>query len=135
MPDSAPVARLRVIADPDGNRYHHLQMWCPGCDELHAVTLVGPDGYTPPTCWTWNGSIEMPGVEPSILVRANQWPTEEFPELKTAVRRRARHPDVPVGGTTVCHSFLRAGRWQFLTDSTHDLAGQTVEMVPLPPEL
>lgn len=31
-----------------------------------------------------------------------------------------------------CHSFLRAGRWEFLGDSAHHLAGQTVDMVPLP---
>lgn len=31
-----------------------------------------------------------------------------------------------------CHSFLRAGRWQFLSDSAHHLAGQTIDMVPLP---
>jgi hypothetical protein len=31
-----------------------------------------------------------------------------------------------------CHSFLHAGRWQFLGDSGHALAGQTVDMVPLP---
>lgn len=31
-----------------------------------------------------------------------------------------------------CHSFLRQGRWEFLGDSAHKLAGQTVEMIPLP---
>lgn len=31
-----------------------------------------------------------------------------------------------------CHSFLKAGRWEFLGDSAHELAGQTVDMVPLP---
>jgi hypothetical protein len=31
-----------------------------------------------------------------------------------------------------CHSFLRAGRWEFLGDSAHKLAGQAVDMVPLP---
>lgn len=31
-----------------------------------------------------------------------------------------------------CHSFLRDGRWEFLGDCTHALAGQTVDMVPLP---
>lgn len=31
-----------------------------------------------------------------------------------------------------CHSFLKAGRWEFLSDSAHRLAGQTVDMVPLP---
>lgn len=31
-----------------------------------------------------------------------------------------------------CHSFLHAGRWQFLSDSGHRLAGQYADMVPLP---
>jgi hypothetical protein len=31
-----------------------------------------------------------------------------------------------------CHSFLRAGVWEFLSDSAHHLAGQRVPMVPLP---
>jgi hypothetical protein len=39
------------------------------------------------------------------------------------------HED-PVWGS--CHSFLRAGRWEFLSDSAHHLAGQSVDMVPLP---
>ena len=31
-------------------------------------------------------------------------------------------------GRTVCHSFVTAGRIQFLEDSTHALAGQTVDL-------
>lgn len=31
-------------------------------------------------------------------------------------------------GPTVCHSFVTAGRIQFLGDSTHALAGQTVDV-------
>lgn len=38
--------------------------------------------------------------------------------------------DPPAWGS--CHSFLRSGRWEFLSDSAHRLAGQTVDMVPLP---
>lgn len=40
------------------------------------------------------------------------------------------HPREPAYGD--CHSFLRAGVWDFLGDSAHDLAGQKVPMVPLP---
>lgn len=40
------------------------------------------------------------------------------------------HTREPAFGS--CHSFLRAGRWEFLSDSAHHLAGQTVDMVPLP---
>ena len=32
----------------------------------------------------------------------------------------------------VCHSFIRDGQWQFLADSTHALADQTVPMLPIP---
>jgi len=38
--------------------------------------------------------------------------------------------DDPAWGN--CHSFIRAGQWQFLTDSAHALAGQTVDLAPLP---
>lgn len=31
-----------------------------------------------------------------------------------------------------CHSFIKNGQWQFLSDCAHELAGQTVPMVPLP---
>ena len=31
-----------------------------------------------------------------------------------------------------CHSFLRAGVWEFLSDSLHGLAGQHVPMPDLP---
>lgn len=46
-------------------------------------------------------------VEPSILVRGGS------PDRR-------------------CHSFLRAGVWQFLGDSSHALAGQQAPMVPWP---
>ncbi len=32
----------------------------------------------------------------------------------------------------VCHFFVRAGQWEFLTDSTHARAGQTVPCAPTP---
>jgi hypothetical protein len=54
-----------------------------------------------------------------------------FPEGAEQVRaHQAPHTREPAFGP--CHSFLRAGRWEFLSDSAHHLAGQTVDMVPLP---
>jgi Family of unknown function (DUF6527) len=83
-----------------------LWMWCPGCDSAHRVAVVGKDGTLPrdePT-WDWDGNVDAPTISPSILCH----------------------------GTQVCHSFIRAGRWEFLADCGHALAGQTVDMVPLP---
>jgi Family of unknown function (DUF6527) len=55
--------------------------------------------------WSFNGNAERPTFEPSILT---------------------------TGSDSQCHSFLRDGQWQFLSDSTHKLAGQTVPMIDLP---
>lgn len=60
--------------------------------------------------WQVDVSVpDRPTVSPSILVRGGRQ-----------------------GSDHVCHSFVRGGQWEFLPDSTHGLAGQTVSAVPLP---
>lgn len=85
----------------------YLTMWCPGCEDPHTISVSSSDGAQ---TWQWDGNADAPTISPSILVNQGH-----------------AHP-----GKQVCHSFVRAGRWEFLTDSTHPLAGQTVPMVPLP---
>lgn len=84
-------------------------MWCPGCDHAKAIPVPSEDGQLPKegAHWTWDGNLEQPTFDPSILQHAS-------------------------GKMPRCHSFVKAGRWEFLSDSTHKLAGQTVDMVPLP---
>lgn len=74
---------------------------CDGCGEVHMIPIAGERS------WSWNGSAVSPTISPSILVRFTR-------------------ADTPV----VCHSFVVNGSVQFLSDSTHALAGQTVPMVP-----
>lgn len=98
-----------------GRRVH---FWCPGCDKAHGVVVETTDG------WGFNGDLERPTFTPSVKVTGVQWdPTSEF--------HRPTHA-VPPGGTTVCHSYVREGRIEFLADSTHALAGQTVDLPPWP---
>lgn len=59
--------------------------------------------------WTFNGDVMKPTISPSILV--NGLP--------------GGPPDAPR-----CHSFVTDGRIKFLADSTHKLAGQTVDLRP-----
>lgn len=54
--------------------------------------------------WQFNGDFEKPTFSPSMLVNQHD------PALR-------------------CHSFVRDGRWEFLSDCFHTLAGQTVDMV------
>ena len=105
------VAAIRQTSNGDGQRIGaRLFVWCPGCDELHAIGVTGDDGIRPPVEWTWDGDLDAPTVSPSILVRGGRQ-----------------------GSDHVCHSYLERGRWRFLGDSTHAFAGVTdVPMVPLP---
>ena len=89
---------------------------CPGCECAHGPTVEGPHA------WQWNGSLDKPTFSPSILVRGTVPVTDD-----QVARIMAGEKIEPV--PTVCHSFVRDGRIEFLSDCTHKLAGQTV---PLP---
>lgn len=89
--------------------------YCPGCKTHHGPIVDGSRG------WTWNGSLESPTFSPSILVRGTVPITDD------------EHARIMAGETVepkplVCHSFVREGRIEFLSDCTHELAGQTVEI-------
>lgn len=79
--------------------------WCPGCKCSHGVWVSSANGHTGAT-WGFNGNMDLPTFTPSILCRSGN-----------------------ESGPTVCHSFVRDGRIEYLGDCTHDLRGQTVEMV------
>lgn len=112
---SAPLVRVGGNGTAPGRL---LWLWCPGCDDAHRVV------FDSPTSWTWDGNEEAPTINPSIKVSGNQW-DEGSPFHKP-------NHQVSAGQPIVCHSFVRAGRWEFLADCTHTLAGQAVPMVPLP---
>lgn len=65
-------------------------------------------------------------ISPSVLVY----------ESKKLINDELELPDLvaPENITTSprCHSFVKASRIEFLSDSTHKLAGQTVPLAPLP---
>lgn len=53
--------------------------------------------------WTFNGDLDNPTFSPSLLCNPDHAPSR-------------------------CHSFLRDGKIEFLSDCFHKLAGQTVEI-------
>ena len=98
------MARIyRVMDQPEHGQF--LGFYCPGCEEAHQIRISGERRPS----WIFDGNDEAPTCSPSILV-ATTWKKEQ---------RR-------------CHSFLRAGKLEFLGDCTHALAGQTVELPELP---
>lgn len=91
---------------------------CPGCRDHHQVTV---DGAHP---WSWNESGDAPTFSPSVLVRGAQVERDASGKWTGGWVRGPDGQPLPF----VCHSFVADGRIQFLSDCTHDLAGQTVEL-------
>lgn len=101
-PASTDPQRERKIlyGTPEGER---VVFMCPGCERGHGFYIRRRPGDSGPV-WKFNGDFERPTFEPSLLV----FPTSISPR---------------------CHSFVRNGQIEFLSDCTHKLAGKTV---PLP---
>lgn len=76
--------------------------FCPGCLMPHQV-WVEPLPNRP--CWGYNNNPQAPTFTPSVRV---QWGDED--------------------GKKCCHTFVVEGRIQFLSDCTHLLAGQSVDL-------
>lgn len=95
---------------------------CPGCGESHGINTdpAHPNELTNAK-WSWNGSVDAPTFAPSILVRGTHQITDD------------EHKIIMAGGKVtprdyVCHSFVREGRIEFCSDSTHEHAGKILDL-------
>lgn len=97
----ASVSKVLRSVDLGGGR-RGLMYWCPACDGAHAVCV---DGAAPR--WSFNGDVDRPTFSPSVKVVGG-----------------AR------GSDHVCHHFVEAGIIKYCADSTHALAGQSIDLPP-----
>ena len=101
--------KLRTVAGGEGAPdWHGIGFWCPGCDSVHVIK-------TSPGGWTFDGNADAPTFSLSVLV------TYDGADVGKADAPPAR-----------CHSFVRAGKIEFLSDCTHELAGTTVDLPDWP---
>lgn len=102
---------------------NHLVFQCPGCKEPHVITVNSERS------WKWNGSLEQPTFTPSVLVTSGHYRDHWKQGENCWCTYYAEHPEKEKHFQCQrCHSFVTDGRIMFLTDSTHALAGQTVEL-------
>jgi hypothetical protein len=85
----------------DGVTHRAWLFWCPGCTAPHQCDHR----------WGFNGDQEKPTFTGSVLIYAVTHGT----------------PDAPVRRPR-CHSFVEVGKIRYLPDSTHAMAGKTVEL-------
>jgi len=99
---------------------------CPGCQEEHRLNIAGDRKV-----WEWNGSMDAPTFSPSVLIRVGHYIPGQIGK-RCWCTWNAEHPDDPAPFKCgACHSFVKDGKIQFLSDSTHELAGTTAELPEL----
>jgi hypothetical protein len=130
-------SKLRLVTDETSPSGKQLAFYCPGCKARHIICVQR--GTSPSPVWSWNGDAERPIFSPSILVRGIRWDMNEE-ELEAYDKEFERVGAAQVMNDrrfgTVCHSFVgcngaRPGQIIFLSDCTHSLAGQVVDLADL----
>lgn len=89
-----------------------LMFYCQGCEGCHYFD----------SRWTFNKDFEKPTFSPSLLIRGTQPITDEEHDLIMSGKHVEPKP-------FICHSFVTDGKMQYLSDCTHSLTGQTVELL------
>jgi len=104
--------KLRIVEDG------MLVFYCPGCKRMHDIYVDKLHHVN----WNFNGDFDKPTFSPSIKVTYRH-PKGYSNENPAPAEWSGEYEE------DVCHSFVRDGKIQYLSDCTHDLAGQTVNMV------
>jgi hypothetical protein len=100
-----------------------IEFVCPGCGEAHSLNVEGTEHPR----WSFNGNFEKPTFSPSILYTSGHYCSHAKPGDCWCDYKEKYGKESPFKCVR-CHSFVTDGKIQFLSDSTHELAGQTVEM-------
>ena len=104
------MAKVKRVSGTDAT-FGAWALECPGCETRHVIYVgewTNHDGVKSHG-WSFDGNVEAPTFNPSLLVY-------EY-----------KHEDGVVFQPR-CHSFIRKGKIQYLSDCGHKLAGQTVEL-------
>jgi hypothetical protein len=119
--------KLRWLVDPD-NRDHRYGIihWCPGCEMRHLVYIAQQRNAPPHPVWAWNGEFNnrittTPSVQLHLGMRYNEG-------LHPLNIKRDEYDVVQIN----CHYFITGGNLVFCGDSSHNLAGLTVELPNFP---
>ena len=91
----------------------HVAAWfvyCPACRRSHR--FIVENEADPDHVWQFDGNEEYPTFNPSLLVESG--------------------PMQPGDPNHICHSYLKKGVWEFLSNCTHDMAANKTHMVDFP---
>lgn len=84
----------------------HLIIRMPSDEGLLCLPVTTKGSRKDAPCWTWNGNEDKPSLKPSVLINREH---KKF----------------------ICHSFITDGQAIFLSDCTHDMANETVDLLEI----
>jgi hypothetical protein len=113
------LPRIRLV----GGRAS-VSFQCPGCGDHHTVPVSVGAGRD----WTWDGKVDRPTLTPSILVKSGHHGSSYVKGDPCWCTFNAENPGQSSFTCYLCHSHVTDGKIAFLTDCTHALAGQTVDL-------
>lgn len=126
------MAKARYIDSPETKespevKQAYVAIKCLGCGHPHVLTIKKIPGYDGP-CWEFNNNLDLPTFTPSLLCRAGKaaYDANEWEKLEQ------EHKEFLEKRSSVCHSFIREGKIQYLSDCTHSLRGQTIDLPEYP---
>lgn len=90
----------------------HVRLNFPGPVGVIVLPVILKGSRDVTKCWTWNGDTEKPTLRPSVLTQGTD--SRDGPSYGQDYR---------------CHTWVNNGQAQFLDDCTHELRGQTVDML------
>lgn len=96
----------QVMCTPEEATY--LKFKLPSVGGMQMLPVITKGSRKNSNAWTWNGDTEKPTLRPSLLVKGHCTSKED---------------------NYICHSWVNDGKAQFLIDSTHDLAGKTIDLL------
>lgn len=128
------MAKVKHVGDGQGGHYG-WKFICPACDWPVVLPTTGCSDPTKPA-WTFNGDVDVPVFGPSVLQQWSRWSKARRAEADAFKERHGRWPtkdELPDDVHKVCHSFVGCngaapGQIIFLSDCTHKLAGQVVDL-------
>jgi hypothetical protein len=137
------MTKIKYLAANEQEK-QYAGFWCPGCEQMHYMG-VGNTITDARRKWSFNFDDDKPVFGPSLLCR---WGHHAHDRGTAADCKACQEvaAGVPEGQRLytcgVCHSFIgcngaQPGQIIFLGDSTHKLAGQTVDLpdVPTPKQI
>jgi hypothetical protein len=107
------MSKVEILKNQDDSFVAHY-IYCPACKCGHGFDKR----------WSFNGDFDKPTFTPSMLVKSKH------------PKGYSNDNPAPLGWhgeyeNTVCHSFVTDGKIQYLSDCTHDMAGQTIDIPDL----